>query len=60
MKLKVESEQKLNIIKGRVGSFKKIFKKIDEGLSSGKLDKMIIYSDYILIHVKENDEIIEN
>lgn len=53
MKLKIEKETKHNIIEGKASQFQKIFKKVDQGLSSGKLQKIEIFEDKIKVYIGE-------
>lgn len=53
MKLKIDKETKHNIIQGKASQFQRIFKKVDEGLSSGKLEKIEIFKDKIKVYIGE-------
>lgn len=53
MKLKIDTEERTNVITGKVSNLQRIFKKVNEGLSEGSLKKMEIFEDKIKLYIGE-------
>lgn len=56
MKLKVDREERMNVVSGKAPQFQKIFKKVDQGLSDGELKRIEIFKDHIKVYIGEKDE----
>lgn len=60
MKLKIKDEKRYNKISGRISHLEKLFKKVDEGLSTGQCEKIVIYKDKVDIYVTEKEQVDKN